>query len=191
MEICGREIKVEYFNLNKIAMAFLFAGLTGLAAQIRIPLPFTPVPITAQVLFVLLCGIMLGKYGGLSQLIYVGGGAAGIPWFNNMTGGVSALSGVTGGYLAGFILAAFLIGSVVESYPAILRRFTLLFFLMLTGVGVIYTFGVIYLAFVLGVGIKEAAILGVLPFIVGDLVKASIAALIGGGYGIGIRKVQA
>ncbi len=172
-------------------MAFLFAGLTGLAAQIRIPLPFTPVPITAQVLFVLLCGIMIGKYAGLSQLIYVGGGAAGIPWFNNMTGGVSALSGVTGGYLVGFILAAFLIGSVVESYPAILKRFTLLFLLMLVGVGVIYTFGIIHLAFVLGVGIKEAAILGVLPFIVGDLIKASVAALIGGGYGIRIRKVQA
>ncbi|OFV67281.1 MAG: BioY protein [Candidatus Syntrophoarchaeum caldarius] len=189
MEICGVKVSDEYFNINKVALAFLFAGLTGLAAQIRIPLPFTPVPITAQVIFVLLCGVMIGKYGGLSQLIYVGAGAAGVPWFSNMSGGVSVLSGVTGGYLLGFILAAFLIGSVVESYPAILRRFTLLFFLMLTGVGVIYTSGVIHLSLVLGVGIREAIVLGALPFIAGDIFKASVAALIAGGYRI--RRVRA
>jgi len=189
MEICGIKVSGEYLNINKVAMAFLFAGLTGLAAQIRIHLPFTPVPITAQVIFVLLCGVMIGKYGGLSQLIYVGAGAAGVPWFSNMSGGIAVIGGVTGGYLIGFIIAAFLIGSVVESYPTILSRFRLLFFLMLVGVGIIYAFGIIHLSIVLGIGISEAIVLGALPFIAGDIFKVSVAALIAGGYGI--RRVQA
>ena len=73
----------ELSLLYKLALAFSFACLTGLAAQVRIPLPFTPVPLTGQVLAVILSGIALGGYyGGLSQIFYVGFGVMGLPWFS-------------------------------------------------------------------------------------------------------------
>ncbi|HEC57513.1 MAG TPA: biotin transporter BioY [Candidatus Syntrophoarchaeum butanivorans] len=190
MEICGSKAVGEYLNINRIVLAFLFAGLTGIAAQIRIPLPFTPVPITGQVLFVLLSGVMIGRYGGLSQLIYVGAGAAGVPWFSNFSGGASVLGGVTGGYLIGFVVAAFLIGSAIEAYPSITGNVRELFFLMLAGLGVIYLFGVIQLSLVLGAGMREAIALGAAPFIAGDILKATVATGIAAGYGHGIRIIR-
>ncbi|MCH7819743.1 MAG: biotin transporter BioY, partial [Candidatus Marinimicrobia bacterium] len=83
-----------------------FALLTALGALIRIPLPFTPIPITLQTFFVLLAGAMLGsKRGTLSQMVYVFAGAAGIPIFAGMSSGLALLAGPTGGFLAGFLLA--------------------------------------------------------------------------------------
>jgi len=85
------------------------ACLTGLLAQVcvRLPLGFTPVPFTGQVLGVLICGAFLGGgYGLLSQVIYVGAGATGLSRFAGLSGGFGALQGVTGGYLIGFVVAA-------------------------------------------------------------------------------------
>jgi biotin transport system substrate-specific component len=94
---------------KKIALCFAAAAFTGLAAQIRVPLASTPVPVTGQVFAVLLSGVFLGRrYGALSQVIYVSLGAAGVPWFAGWTSG--ALLGLTGGYLVGFIPAAALVG---------------------------------------------------------------------------------
>ncbi|HJW88180.1 MAG TPA: biotin transporter BioY, partial [Dehalococcoidia bacterium] len=72
----------------KVLLALGVAGLTGLAAQVRIPLPWSPVPITAQTFVVLLSGVMLGRWwGGASLALYAGLGALGVPWFNGWTGG--------------------------------------------------------------------------------------------------------
>ena len=102
---------------NKAVLAFLIACFTGIMAQIIIPLPWTPVPITAQTFAVLMAGIFLGRYwGGVSQLIYVTVGVLGVPWFTGMHGGYTALIGVTGGYLIGFILAALFLGFFVDKY---------------------------------------------------------------------------
>ena len=74
---------------GNVMLSLCFAGLTGLAAQVRVPLPFTPVPITGQVFAVLLGGVFLGGgYGALSQILYLGMGAAGVPW---LAGGGSGL----------------------------------------------------------------------------------------------------
>jgi|GEM_PF-56622 biotin transport system substrate-specific component len=155
----------------KLALAFMFAGLTGIGAQIRIPLPFTPVPITGQVFFVLLSGVVLGKYGGLSQGIYAGLGGAGIPWFNGMKGGWGVLTGVTGGYILGFILAASLIGWFVDNYTRS-RTFSFQLSLMFLGVAVIYGLGSLQFSLVLGTGFNETLTKAVLPFIPGDIAKA-------------------
>ena len=90
--------------IYKLMLSFLFACFTGIAAQLRIYLPFTPVPITAQVFAVLLSGVVLGsRYGMTSQAIYVGLGCLGLPWFANLRGGIEVLTGVTGGYLIGLV----------------------------------------------------------------------------------------
>ncbi|MFH0904594.1 MAG: biotin transporter BioY [Methanobacteriota archaeon] len=163
---------------NKVALAFGFACLTGLLAQVRFYLPFTPVPVTGQVFAVLLSGVILGKwYGGLSQGLYAGIGAAGLPWFNGLKGGMDVLSGVTGGYIVGFIAAALVIGWFTDRYVKS-RSFIGLFSIMILGIALIYLFGVVQLSLVLGVNAQRAIELGALPFIGVDVYKALIATAI-------------
>ena len=102
---------------TKILMSFMMACFTGIMAQIIIPLPWTPVPITAQTFAVLCSGLFLGrKYGVLSQVIYIALGVAFIPWFGGMTGGLEVLLGSTGGFLIGFIIASYFVGMISEKY---------------------------------------------------------------------------
>ena len=99
---------------EKIAYAFLMACFTGLAAQIVIPLSWTPVPITLQGFAVMSAGILLGrKYGALSMILYALLGIV-IPWYGGMTGGLSVLMGSTCGYFIGFIICAYFVGSVSD-----------------------------------------------------------------------------
>ncbi len=164
--------------MNRVMMAFGFACLTGLLAQVRFYLPYTPVPVTGQVFAVLLSGVILGKwYGGLSQGMYAGFGAAGLPWFNGMKGGMDVLSGVTGGYIVGFIAAALIIGWFTDRYVRS-RSVIGLMILMGFGIAVIHLFGVIQLSAVLHVNGWTAIEKGSLPFIAVDLYKAMIAAVI-------------
>ena len=170
--------RFESTFLNKFALALGFACLTGLLAQVRFYLPYTPVPVTGQVFAVLLCGAILGKwYGGMSQGLYAGIGAAGLPWFNGLKGGMDVLSGVTGGYIVGFIAAALVIGWFTDMYVRS-RSFAGLLILMVFGIGVIHLFGVIQLSAVLQVNAQTAIEKGSLPFIAVDVYKAMIAAAI-------------
>jgi biotin transport system substrate-specific component len=163
---------------NKVALAFGFAWVTGLLAQVRFSLPFTPVPVTGQVFAVLLSGVILGKwYGGMSQGLYAGIGAAGLPWFSGMKGGLDVLSGITGGYIFGFVAAALVIGWCTDRYVRS-RRFAGLLILMVFGIGVIHLFGVIQLSAVLHVNAQTAIEKGSIPFIAVDIYKAMIAAAI-------------
>jgi len=165
--------------LVKLMLAFGMAALTGVAAQVRVPLPFTPVPVTGQVFAVLLAGILLGRaYGGLSQVIYVALGAAGVPWGTGLSGGLAWLAGPTGGYLAGFVAAAALIGWVTDRSAAA-RRFGPQLALMACGVALIYLLGAGHLAVTMGLGWRRALMAGVLPFIGVDALKVVAAALAG------------
>jgi len=170
--------RFESTFVNKVVLAFGFACLTGLLAQVRFYLPYTPVPVTGQVFAVLLSGVILGKwYGGLSQGLYAGFGAAGLPWFNGLKGGMDVLSGVTGGYIVGFIAAALVIGWFTDRYVRS-RSFIGLFSIMILGIALIYLFGVVQLSLVLHVNAQKAIELGALPFIGVDMYKALIAAAI-------------
>lgn len=165
----------ESGTLTKVSVALLFAMLTALAAQVRIVLPFTPVPFTGQVLMVLLGAAVLGRYGALSQGMYLGLGAS-FGWFSGMTG-LAALSGVTGGYLIGFILASFVLGEMVErrnewSGAQIMAAMSL-------AVLVIYSAGALHLALMLGLSVQEAIVMGVLPFIVVDALKIMVGSSVG------------
>lgn len=163
---------------HRLGFALTFACLTGLAAQIRIPLPFTPVPVTGQVLTVLLSGIALGSwYGGLSQILYMGFGTMGLPWFSGWNGGLAVITGVTGGYVIGFVPAALMIGWLTNRYT-FARRFHLQLLLMATGVSIIYLFGAVQFAAVMNMGFLKTMKLAVFPFIGADLMKAAVAAAI-------------
>jgi biotin transport system substrate-specific component len=150
------------------------AFVTGIAAQVRIPLWFTPVPITAQVFTVLLAGVLLGSlYGSVSMMLYLLLGYAGIPWFTNATTGLPL--GPTSGYLIGFIPAAFIIGHLLRSRTT-RNPFTLIF-IMISAVGIIYFFGAIHFALFMNTGIKNTLVMAVLPFIPFDIGKALLAGL--------------
>jgi len=162
-----------------IALTVGFALLTAAAAQVRIPLPFTPVPITGQTFAVLLSGAALGAtWGGASQLLYVMLGTVGLPFYAGGESGWTYATGGTGGYLVGFILAAYVVGylaeqrqdrSVASAIPA-----------FLAGNLIIYAVGVPWLYIAAeSITTGEAALAaGFTPFIAGDLVKIVLAGLI-------------
>ena len=150
-------------------------GITALAAQITIPLPFTPVPITGQTFAVLLCGAALGsRRGALAQLAYLGLGYGGIPVFAGWSGGPAL--GPSGGYLLGFVAAAYVIGLLVER--AWDRRVRTSLLAMLAGNAVIYAFGLPWLAVFTGGPVSKVLLLGLYPFIPGDLIKIALVSMV-------------
>jgi biotin transport system substrate-specific component len=148
------------------------AGFVGLLAQISIHLSFTPVPITGQTLGVLLAGTALGWRRGLAAMVAYGlAGVIGVPWF---AGHSSGYVGASFGYIVGFALCAALCGwlaerradrSLLRSVPA-----------MVAGEVVMYTAGVVWLGISLHVGPGQAIALGLTPFLIGDAIKAGLAA---------------
>lgn len=146
------------------------AALTGLAAQIAIPL--WPVPITLQTLTVLLAGAALGPVRGLAAMAaYLVVGAAGVPWFAEQNSG---LGFPTLGYVIGFIVAATVVGWLARRGAD--RTVIGTIGAMVLGNLVIYAIGVPYLAIAIGVSLPEAVALGALPFLVGDGLKIILAA---------------
>ena len=162
---------------KKVALALGMACVTGLLAQARIYLDFTPVPITGQNIGVLASGVMLGPwFGTLSMLLYIGIGACGMPWFQGGEGGMQYLiHSPTLGYLSGFLLVAFLIGRLTEKHLA-LRGFWGQLWLMLTGMLIILAIGAFYLSLNLHTGFNATMNKGVLPFVIGDILKATLVA---------------
>ena len=153
----------------------LFSALTAIGAFILIPLPFSLVPITLQTLFTYMAGGLLGGYlGALSQLIYILIGISGLPVFASGGAGPSVLVGPTGGYLVGFVAGAFVIGNMAEARSR--SSFMWLLTCMIVGTTIIYALGVIQLMNWMKIGLAEAIITGVLPFIVGDALKILLAA---------------
>jgi len=153
----------------------------GLLAQISIPLPFTPVPITGQTLGVNLIGAALGaKLGFLTLLTYLAEGAAGLPVFSAGSFGLAKFFGPTAGYLVAYPFSAALIGYLVERYGAD-RKFFPTLLAMLAGDVVTFTLGAAWLGVWMAIGGKFTSIwavlmLGVIPFLPGSVIKASIAA---------------
>ena len=150
-----------------------FSLLVALSAQVAIPLPFTPVPVTLQTLMVLATGALLGsRRGAAAILLYIAEGAAGLPVFAMGRSGPAHLAGPLGGYLLGFVAAAFLAGLVSERGwdRSGLRAFA---GLMLADLA-IYVPGLLWLgAFT---GFSRVLVQGALPFLVADVLKAALCA---------------
>ena len=178
---------------HKLLLAVVFAGITGLSAQLRFYLPWSPVPLTAQTCAVLVSAVVLGKWwGGISQSVYLSIGILGLPWFAGFNSGLGYVMGATGGYLVGFVLAAFILGYLVDAQVKN-RRFTSLFgWMMLANFAVIYGCGLCYLYFWslangMAVDLVGLLMMGAVPFIAGDLVKIGLAS----GFSAGITPKEA
>jgi biotin transport system substrate-specific component len=149
--------------------------VVALAAQVAVPLPFTPVPWTLQPLAVLLVGALLGaRRGALALVAYLAEGLSGLPVFAGGAFGVAPLMGPTGGYLVGFVPAAFVTGFLAERGWD--RRFFSTWAAMALGSLTLFAFGLAWLSRF--VGWQGAVAAGLLPFVVGDLLKQVLAALL-------------
>ena len=169
--------------VKKLSLSLGMACLVGLLAQARIPLPWTPIPITGQTFGVLLAAVLLGQWwSGISMAMYVGLGVAGVPWFNGGTGGVSAIAGPTGGYLIGFVLAALFLGYVVDKYMkarSFRNLFTLMFFadfVLVFGPGLLQLHLWSNLAGKGAIAFPALLAMGLIPFIPGEIIKLVAAA---------------
>jgi biotin transport system substrate-specific component len=160
------------------------AGFVALAAQVSIDLPFTPVPITGQTFAVVLVGAGLGAVLGLASLgLYLFVGALGAPVYADGKHGWDVLTGPTGGYIVGFVLAAGLTGYLAQRRWD--RRFSSAVGAMLTGNVVIYLVGLPWLAEQIDVGLEGTLEAGLYPFVVGDLLKLYLAgALLPAAWGL-------
>ncbi len=159
-----------------IVWVVLGSALLALAAQVRIPLPFTPVPVTAQTFAVLILAAALGaRLGTLTVLLYLVEGALGLPVFSG-GGGLTHLLGPTGGYLLGFVGMAAVVGGLAERTPPTTWRFWAAFGL---GELVLYAAGLAWLS--LFVGFERALALGLWPFLLPDALKGLAAAGVAAG----------
>ena len=155
--------------LRELTLIVLGSLFVAALAQVEIPLPFTPVPITGQTFGVLLVGAALGsKRGALSLALYLAEGIIGLPFFAGGAHGLSVVIGATGGYLIGFIAAAYIIGLLAER--GLERNARTSFIPFLAGTVIIYTCGITWLSIVLG-SFSKAVALGMVPFLIGDVIK--------------------
>lgn len=158
-------------QLKPMVYASLMAALTAAGAYIAIP--FGPVPIVLQNLFILLAGLLLGgRWALISVGVYLLAGAIGLPVFAGGTGGVGKLVGPTGGYLLGFAAAAYLVGVISEKGHG---RVVVDVLAMVAGSLVVYGFGVSWLKVVTGMSLSKAIAVGMLPFLIGDALKIAAA----------------
>jgi len=169
-----RRVGTQSADLGRDALLVLaFSLLTALSAQVAVPLPFSPVPLTGQTFGVLLSGALLGpRLGAMAMLLYLAEGGLGLPFFAGGAAGPAHLLGPTAGYLLSYPLAAGLVGWLaVRGWD---RRPLTMLAAMLLGSLVIYALGAAFLSRF--VGAHHALWMGVLPFLPGDVIKALLAA---------------
>ena len=169
----------------RVAAVLFMAVLTAAAAQVSVPLPFTPVPLTFQPMVVLLTGLLLGaRLGAATQVLYLAAGLAGLPVFAGsvtLPPGALRLLGPTGGYLLAYPLAAYVTGRLAER--GFDRRYLTSVLSMLAGLLVIYVCGALWLGLFArtlsgsaAIGLSMAFASGVLPFVLADIFKLALAA---------------
>jgi len=155
-----------------VSASFFLVAIT-LGAYVAIPLPFTPVPLTAQTFFVLLGAAVLGRKWGLGvQGTYLLLAGAGMPLLAGGVAGLAAFKGVTAGYLAGFLPATWLVASRIQSCSGIFSRFML----FSAGSLIILICGSAWLMVLMGLTPLQALLMGLVPFLAGDLAKSALAA---------------
>ena len=164
------------FSIKEMSIVAIFTALTAVMAQISVPLPFSPVPITFQVFAVFLCAIILdSRLATTSQIIYVLLGAIGIPVFANFSGGLPYIVGPTGGFIISFPIIAFIASKTSENKNSLLVKILGL----ITSLMVCYSIGVIQLSFITKMSISKSIMIAVVPFIALDVIKISIAYILG------------
>jgi biotin transport system substrate-specific component len=161
-------------KLRMVVLASLMAALTAVGAYIYVPIG--PVPIILSTLLVILSGLLLGSRWGLTSMgLYLLVGAIGLPVFAGGRGGFAHFFGPTGGYLFGYLFASWITGFISEWSRG---RVLLDIFAVIIGSLAIYALGVPWLKMVTQISWTKALMVGVLPFLIGDAVKASVAVIL-------------
>lgn len=161
--------------VRDVAVVVAGALLVAASAQIVVPLPFTPVPITGSTFGVLLAAAALGPLRGvLAMGLYLALGLVGLPFYAEASSGIEVFAGATGGYLVAYPVVALLVGACARRGLDRTPRGMAAAFLL--GSAVFYAFGVPWLAVVAEMDAGEALRAGMLPFLIGDLAKAALAA---------------
>ncbi|MCI6926035.1 MAG: biotin transporter BioY [Butyricicoccus porcorum] len=169
------EQKKTKTNVREMALIAVMAAVTCVLGPLSVPIGVVPISFTN--LAVYLAIYVLGcKRGTISYIVYLLIGLVGVPVFSSFTGGVGKLFGPTGGYLIGFIFMALICGWFIDKFDC---KLVPSFVGMVLGTIVCYVFGTVWLAYQAGMSFYAALAAGVLPFIIGDLVKMVIAAVIG------------
>jgi biotin transport system substrate-specific component len=177
-----RPYEKRWTGLYDLALIVAGSLLIGLSAQIAVPLPFSPIPVTGQTFTVLMIGALFGsRRSGLSVLLYVIEGAAGLPVFALGKGGIGVLLGPTGGYLVGFVVAAYVVGLFAEKGWD--RRIGTTILAMFVGSALMYIVALTWLfslryVFRAPIGAGSILAIGLYPFIIGDILKIALAAMI-------------
>lgn len=170
--ILGLELRKMSAWAKNLTLIFTASLLIGLFAHVSIPLPFTPIPIATQGSVVLLLGVLLGAKRTVGAvLVFLIQGALGLPVFSGGAFGVDRLMGPRAGYFIGYLVAAYVVGRLVEFGGK--RTLMNAFLAMFAGNVMIFLFGSFVLSFYIGA--PQALLLGVLPFVVGDLVKIGLS----------------
>jgi biotin transport system substrate-specific component len=174
--------------VRDVALVLGGAAFTGLAAQLSVPMPGSPVPVTGQTLAALLVGTALGtRRGAASMALYLLAGMAGVPWFQGGASGATGAVTLTLGYVVGFVVAGALVGALARrgADRSPLRTAGA----MALGNLAIYAVGVPWLAVAAHVSLAQAASLGLYPFLLGDALKIAIATgLLPAAWKLGLRR---
>jgi biotin transport system substrate-specific component len=167
-------------HILRVTLTALFAALIAAGTFISIPLPFSPVPIVLQNLFAVLSGLVLGPVsGGAAAAVYLAAGAIGAPVFAGASGGFIHLLGPTGGFLYGYLLAAITAGLIAGRPRAGVK--TPLWRIIVaaaSGFLIVYAPGLLQLKAAAGLSWGRTLIVGCLPFLPGDAIKAALAVLV-------------
>ena len=164
-------------TLTALSLTALFAALIAAGTFISIPLPFSPVPIVLQNLFALLAGLVLGPVlGAAAAGLYLIAGIIGAPVFAGASGGLARLLGPTGGFLAGYVLAAFIAG-LIAGFPSPGKKISLRRIILAAALGLlaVYAPGLLWLKISTGGTWFAVFSGGFIPFIPGDLIKGCAA----------------
>lgn len=167
----------QKIETKQMVLIALMTAVTCVLGPLSIPLPFSPVPISLTNFAIFLAIFVLGmKNGTISFIIYLLLGAVGVPVFSSFRGGLQVLAGPTGGYLIGFIFLALIMGFALDHFD---RKLVPTIIGMIIGMVVCYAFGTVWLAKLLSLSFKEGLMMGVIPYLAGDVAKIIIAAIVG------------
>ena len=167
----------QKIKTKQMVLIALMTAVTCVLGPLSIPLPFSPVPISLTNFAIFLAIFVLGmKSGTISFIIYLLLGAVGVPVFSSFRGGLQVLAGATGGYLIGFIFLALIMGFALDHFD---RKLVPTIIGMIIGMAVCYAFGTVWLAKLLSLSFKEGLMMGVIPYLAGDVAKIIIAAIVG------------
>ncbi|GAB7016077.1 biotin transporter BioY [Methanogenium cariaci] len=156
----------------QVSLTAAFVALIAVGGWVSLPIP--PIPVTLQTFFVLLAAVVMGRYALLPVGVYLLLGILNMPVFHNGLAGIGVLMGPTGGYLIGFIPAVLVAGLAYEQENRIIRAGGIA-----AATLIIYLFGITWMSYSTGMALAQAVLLGVVPFVAGDVLKGIAAFIIG------------